>query len=400
MKKGYFWIILSVLWISFVSFSTAETFQEKPLAEIYKTGKIKLIPEIIITDASMGGKDFFVGPTDIALDDKGALYICDMSDNNIKKFNAKGTFLKTIGKTGQGPGDFNTPIEIEIVGERLYVRELGNERFSVLNLEGVFVESFSLPRLSLSLPRQGEIWWKTKSLPDGRFVVHKEKMDYENLNAPHECVVDLYSHDLEPIKTIYRRQIRLNKYITEPRRINVPIPFAPNISWEVTPGGKIIIGYTEKYEIEIHDPDKGKLSAFSHATKPSEVMEKDKEDYFKGLGFVAGSVGGGTKTVRKEAPDYIVKNSEFPKYYPAYRGVKVDAEGNLWVLPYYRKNPKDPSPLFDVFDQNGVFNNSVRIEGEVDFPWIAAWTPRGFWQIIEDEDGEYKIIKYRISELR
>jgi hypothetical protein len=393
MRLESFCAIRCALWIFAVSFVTSGAAQDKPLAEIYKTGKIRLVPEITVADASMGGKDFFAGANDVAMDDKGTLYICDMKANNIKKFGATGTFLKTIGKQGQGPGDFNMPIEIEVVGDRLYVRELTNYRFSILDLEGKFIKS-------ISIPLRNEIWWKTKALPDGRFIVHREKTNYENPNALQECFIELYSPDLEPLKTIYHRQIRHTKYITEPRHINVPIPFAPVVYWDVTPDGKVIVGYSEKYEIEIYDPDKGKLSAFSHAYKPVEVTEKDKEDYFKEMTSVAGSVGGGIQTVRKGAPDYIVKNSEFPKCYPAYCDLKVDAEGNIWVHPYYRKDSKDNAPMFDVFDRKGEFINRIQIEGEVDHLWIVAWTPRGFWRILEDEDGEYQIIKCRISELR
>jgi hypothetical protein len=364
--------------------------QEKPLAAIYKTGKIKLVPEITITDASMGGKDFFANPNDVALDDKGAVYICDMMAHNIKKFDAKGTFLKTIGKQGQGPGDFDMPIEIEIVDGHLYVRELNNERFSILDLEGVFIKS-------VSLPRGYGVWWKTKALPDGRFIVHGEKADYLVPNSRQQCFIDLYTSDLGLIKTIYSRPISRAKIIIEPRRTNVAIPFAPIVYWDMTPDAKIVVGYSEKYEVEIYDPDKRKILSFSHGYKPIEVTANDKEDYFKKMMSVL-SVDRRIQTVGKGAPDYIVKNTEFPKYYPAYHSLKVDGEGNIWVLPYYRKNPKDPAPLFDVFDQNGAFINRVRIEGEVDFPGITAWTHRGFWRILEDEDGEYKIIKCRISE--
>jgi hypothetical protein len=371
-------------------FSSGEL-QNKTLAEIYKTGKVRFISEITITDASMSGKDFFAGPNDVALDGKGAVYVCDMTAHNIKKFDAKGTFLKTIGKQGQGPGDFSMPIELEIVGGRLYVRELSNERFSILDLEGVFIKS-------VSIPRDIGVWWKTKTLPDGRFIAFIEKAEYEIPDAPQECFINLYSRDVERIKTIYNHQIRRNKYIAMPRRRNVPIPFAPVVYWDVTSDGKVIIGYSEKYEVEIYDPDKGKLSAFSQGYKPVEVTDKDKEDYFKEMTSVAGSTRGAMQTIEKGAPDYIVKNTEFPKYYPAYRDLKVDAEGNIWVRPYYRKDPKDTAPIFDVFDRTGKLISRVRIEGEVDFPRIAAWTPRGFWRILEDEDGEYKIIKCRISE--
>jgi len=389
MKWPRFAVILGAICFASGLFPAFSGAQDKTLAEIYKTGKIRFIPEITITDETLGGKDFFAGATDIAINGKGAVYVCDSRGNNIKKFDSRGKYLKTIGKQGQGPGDFNYPIEMEIAGNRLYVRELMNSRISILDPEGLYLKSVSLA------DRSRGSWQKMRSLPDGRFIVEKEIVNRADLNAAQECVIELYSSDFMSIKTIYQHQVRRNKYINEPRRTNVPIPFSPQVHWDVIPDGKIAIGFSEKYSIDIYDPDKGKLSAFSHSSDPVEVKAKDKDEFFNGIMSSSVSTSGAI-TGTRGAPDFIVKNTEFPKYYPPYNDLKVDSEGNIWIRQYFAR-ASETSQNFDVFDRDGKFINRVQIEGEAHYPGRTAWTSRGFWTVTMTGDEEYKIVKYKIS---
>ncbi len=379
--------------ISLTSFLVAGTFvaaatpQEKNLAEIYRTGKVRFVPVVTITDESMARKAFFSSLMDIALDEQGNLYACDIKESNIKKFDATGSFLGTIGRPGQGPGEFKGPWEVEWSKGGLYVREMGNMRISILDGNDNFAKSV---RVDMS----GGIWWKMQALPDGRFLVEKEKVNREDLNAPQEMFIDLYSADLEFIKTIYQHEVRRDKYITEPLNINVPQPFAALVFWQVSPAGKVIIGYSGKYEFEIHDPDKGKTSSFFHPYKPVEVTAKDKEFHFKSMVTTerrTGDVG----TQKRGAPNWIVRNTEFPRYKPAYNNIKVDAEGNIWVQPYDLIADK-AEPRMDVFDSAGRFLSSVMIVDGT-FPNTMAPLPDGFWAAKKNEDGLWTIVKYRIS---
>lgn len=391
MKKRSFSFAFTFILIVFFSAGAlvAEIMgSEKSLSEIYRTGAVRFIPEVTITDASMAGKAFFSSVMDIALDEQGRLYVCDYREGNIKMFDDAGAFLGTIGRPGQGPGEFGNPSEIEWSKGRLYVRELTNMRVSILDGNGHFMKS-------VPIDISGGNWWKMRALPNGRLLVQKEKVNREDLNAPQEMIIDLHSADLEFIKTIYRHEVRRNKYITEPRRTNVPIPFAASVFWEVLPSGKILIGYSGRYELEIHDPDKGKTSSFSHSYKPVEVTAKDKELHFQGMTFSVGG-SGGIVSQQKGAPDFIVRNTEFPRYKPAYHDIKVDAEGNIWVLPY-APDARKAEMRMDVFDSAGRFLNSVRI---VDGASLFRMAPLlgGFWTISMNEEGEWTVVKYRIAE--
>jgi hypothetical protein len=161
------------------------------------------------------------------------------------------------------------------------------------------------------------------------------------------------------------------------------------------PSGKVLIGYSGQYEFEINDPDKGKISSFSHPFKPAEITAKDKESYLQGIVAVVGG-SGGVVSQQRGAPDYIVTNTEFPRYKPAYHNINVDAEGNIWVQPY-AQDARKAEMRMDVFDDTGRFLNSVLVvDGSI--PYKIAPLRGGFWTSAVNEDGEWTIIKYRITE--
>lgn len=371
------------------------------LAEIYKSGKVRFVPEITITDEAMGGKDFFGSLPYVAIDDKGSLFVCDYKTNNIKRFDPAGKYLGTTGKAGQGPGDFNGPVEIVYSKGRLYIREGENLRVSILNPDGSFIKS-------LPIDIQKESWQMMRALPDGRFVIQKEIVPWQsfkaqninpkNLNAPQDFLLELYSADLEFIKTIYRCQVRRNKYVAKPHFANVPIPYAPYVYWDISAGGTIVLGNSEKYEIELYDPDKGKISSFTHTYTPIEVAESDKEQFFQGI-TVTTTTDQGNRNVKRGAPDFIVNNTDFPKVFPPFHGIKVDSQGNIWVILWTSSKAGKPEILFDAFGPDTKYFNLVRIEDEAFVPYRPLWMREGFWCPRVNADGECRLVKYKITGL-
>lgn len=368
--------------------SRAAAGQGQTLADIFRTGTVRFVPELTISDEAMAGKAFFSQISDIAMDDKGNLYAADSKENNIKKFDRSGTFLGTIGRAGQGPGEFNYPIEIEFSKGRLYVRELFNSRISILDGKGVYLNS-------VRIDRQAGQWWNMSALPDGRFVVQREVTNFQDPNAAQEVFIDLFSSELEFMKTLYRHVVRRNKYISEPVRTNVPIPFAAQVHYDITPDGKALIAHSGEYEIEVHDPDKGKVTSFTQSYTPVEVTAEDKELYFKGM---VSSLGGpsGTVAQKQGAPDYIINNTEFPRTKPPFLDIKSDLEGNIWVQlngPTITKG----GPEMDVFNRQGQHIARVRIQPGGFFPYRMVPVPGGFWTIRHNEEGEVDLVRFRIS---
>jgi DNA-binding beta-propeller fold protein YncE len=91
-------------------------------------------------------------PTDVVTDPRnGDVYVAeshtDVTDPNligrISVFDKNGKFLRTIGKTGTGPGEFRTPHALEFDSQgRLVVADRHNHRVQILTKDGKFVREY------------------------------------------------------------------------------------------------------------------------------------------------------------------------------------------------------------------------------------------------------------------
>src|SRR4029079_829114 len=82
----------------------------------------------------------FNKPADIAFAGNGDFYIADGYGNSrVVKFNKAGQFLKTWGKKGTEPGEFNLPhaVRVDAKGE-VYVADRENNRIQVFDADGKF----------------------------------------------------------------------------------------------------------------------------------------------------------------------------------------------------------------------------------------------------------------------
>ncbi|HLO64520.1 MAG TPA: 6-bladed beta-propeller [Azonexus sp.] len=76
-------------------------------------------------------------PTGLAWDAKdGLLYVSDTQAHQIKVFDMTGRLVRTIGKRGEGPGEFNFPTFLSLSRDRLVVSDTMNARVQLIPLDG------------------------------------------------------------------------------------------------------------------------------------------------------------------------------------------------------------------------------------------------------------------------
>jgi hypothetical protein len=81
---------------------------------------------------------FLSGARSLAVDRHQNIYITDDRAHKIFVFDSSGKYVKTIGRHGQGPGEFDTPGQTYIGSDdKLYVNEVMSLRFQVCDLNGV-----------------------------------------------------------------------------------------------------------------------------------------------------------------------------------------------------------------------------------------------------------------------
>ena len=104
------------------------------------------------------GPDTFNMPSAVLVAPDGSIFIGDGHGGNsnarVLKFSKDGTFIKTWGKKGTGPGDFETPHALAMDSRgRLFVGDRGNNRVQIFDQEGKFLDE-----------------WKQFGRPSGVFI--------------------------------------------------------------------------------------------------------------------------------------------------------------------------------------------------------------------------------------
>lgn len=171
MKRTFWTLLLLSIFLAAQGYSESQTVDMVNGVRIIhnekdgawgKTPAVRL--ELIQTFGGVETKDpnlAFGTPYDVVVDGRGNIFILDERNTRIQKFSPEGMFLLSIGRHGQGPGDFQSPSSMDIDNaDRLYVFDYGNRRIQVMTPEGKAERGIKLASLStdkIRLLKSGEI---------------------------------------------------------------------------------------------------------------------------------------------------------------------------------------------------------------------------------------------------
>jgi sugar lactone lactonase YvrE len=88
-------------------------------------------------------------PTDVVTTPSGEIFITEGHavggpTNRVSKWSKDGTLVKTWGKTGAGPGEFNVPHTIAVDSRgRLFVGDRANNRIQIFDQDGRFIDEWA-----------------------------------------------------------------------------------------------------------------------------------------------------------------------------------------------------------------------------------------------------------------
>ena len=147
------------LWIVDQAIKDGKGFQ---VFKLNQDGKVLLT----LGKAGVAGttNDTFNSPSDVAVAPNGDIFVADGhgGDTNarIVKFSSEGKFIKTWGKKGTAPGDFDTPHTLAFDAKgRLFVGDRNNNRIQIFDQDGNFIEE-----------------WKQYGAPSGIFIDAKDNI--------------------------------------------------------------------------------------------------------------------------------------------------------------------------------------------------------------------------------
>jgi DNA-binding beta-propeller fold protein YncE len=127
------------------------------------------------------GPDTFNRPSDVAVAPNGDIYVAGGhggdSNARIVKFSKDGKFIKTWGKKGSGPGEFDEPHAIAIDSQgRVFVADRGNNvRIEIFDQDGKFITEWKhLGRASRLYIDAKDNLYVGDTLPNGKRVAGKK----------------------------------------------------------------------------------------------------------------------------------------------------------------------------------------------------------------------------------
>ncbi|MDA3884480.1 MAG: 6-bladed beta-propeller [Candidatus Delongbacteria bacterium] len=286
----------------------------------------------------------------IVLEDRNKnIYILDVGAMNVKKFDKRGAFIKNIGRSGQGPGEFNSPSLMYIDNDTLKIYSVSSFKISKFDLDGEFYYDKIIDRIQ---PQWLEISPSGKTVTSFVFRPNQgEDREIANLDL---SVIDLKSMTIKNI-------IQTNSMIQE----------------DLFSGKKGMSDFLYPFSVddkfvyitELNDYQY-KVTAFDH--EGNKKMEIGKS--FKKIRF--------EKEEKNEYSALMDKYKGFSRgkpvgnYKEAINMIHTDKYGRLLVVPNIDRNIDSDGVYIDIF-KDGIFLNRVEY-GIIDKDTIGLlWMLRG-----------------------
>lgn len=104
-----------------------------------------VIASLVLTigdDESLGGEYLFGSVASVALDPAGRIYVADRTDSSLRVYSRDGGYLRAIGREGEGPGEFQVPLDLVFSANGdLWVRDLNRIQQLVRSVNGTIPDS-------------------------------------------------------------------------------------------------------------------------------------------------------------------------------------------------------------------------------------------------------------------
>lgn len=305
---------------------------------VYEHGSGELIPDVEYGSTDESDAAFVMSTwIDFDVAANGGVYLLECTLCLVKQFNADGELVNEFGEEGEGPGYLRMPSQIAVGPDgRVWIYELGNRRFSVFTAGGEFIETYHF----------SDVVWDMDVSSRGTVYARVQLADRKGEWGGSRHRLLRFSGDMARQTVVDSAVIKDNLYITEPVRINVPVPFCNKFLWGLSPEGNVVVATTEDFRLKALSQASGTIYDVRHEIDRLEVTGEDRENHF---GNITTSSGG---VVRKGAPDYIRNNTEFPGFKPAFRSMLVDHEGYVLLQTYEEDENRQ---VWLVFEPDGRF---------------------------------------------
>ncbi|PID29553.1 MAG: hypothetical protein CR982_02490 [Candidatus Cloacimonadota bacterium] len=266
-------------------------------------------------------------PVGVSVDSNKDIYILDIIESNIKKYDSNGNFIKAISKKGMGPGELSFPNSMAILEDTIYVANSGQKKIVKLDKDGNYIGDIFLSNELIEL---------FQPVGKDRFLgyvggVNQEKNEI-GLN------LSILNKRFEVIKELVPNRINLS----DPNNniLNIISPYA------VSEKGIFISSNSKnRYSINVYNFNGEPTYNIEKWYKKIKLTDDESEQFNKAMKKIGSRSG---------VPEV--------KYKKAINNLFVDNQGRLWVkVSLQRSKDSENNFVIDIF-KDGVFLNRVEFD--------------------------------------
>ncbi len=279
-------------------------------------------------------------------DDEGNFYVADSDSHRIQKYDPEGKYLLTIGREGQGPGEFQS-LSIPRFDKynNLYITDGLGRRTSFFDKNGQYLRQIRMQERyeNFYVNSNGFIVaYKWRMAQEGN--VQKQTLIYGLFNEKFNLVAEFFKDEIVTPMPTAMDASGLADFLSNAFSI---MAFRPMGRTVLANDDFIYFGYPEKYEINVYSPEGKLMKKITRDYESISVSEKDKEGFIELIKEDFSS-----PVFTEDIKDRGLKNIKFPKYKPAYQNFTLMENGWLAVIV---DSVKDEYMLFDIFDREGKY---------------------------------------------
>lgn len=250
----------------------------------------------------------------------GGFVVANQGSHELRFYSRTGILERSVGRDGSGPDEFRLFDFLEVIADSVWVCDRQNQRISVVDRAGELVRLISLADAStMGLVRCGGVFG------DGSVLLLRAEPGTAEPGLRRSFRRHLVLHpggSISGLGRFFRGEsywVSLGSDIADIGR-----PFAREgltavrgSEWFYSEGGA--------YRIEQHDIGGPLRAVYSYAAKPRSVTQRDLEDYLKDIRAEIGGSG---------PREQLLRRAPLPERMPAYAGLLIDREGNVWAAPH------------------------------------------------------------------
>jgi hypothetical protein len=314
----------------------------------------------------------------VAADDSGTIYVADGLSSNVRAYNIAGSHLGTLGREGQGPGEFRYLRDLVLDAEQnLHVR--GAFRVSV------FGKSQGRP-FADSLRRTWAIRGldnppNTRSKADGsRYYLPSYTYRDFLIRGFFYVVFDALGNTQDTVFVPPLPNPEVSGRATYPideRGNGIGVegvnraPFEATPSWDITRNGQVLAAAGDQYQLVEVSAAGDTVRVIRYDVPSMPIPARELQDSARAFRARLDSIR--IPLERMRGMSMRARRAELPTVFPQILAVQVDRAGNIWLRRWPRGGRTET--LFDVLRPSGALWSTVRIPADIlsdPAPWVSA----------------------------